>query len=359
MELRGTRVLVVDDSPVLRILVRAILEDEGAIVTEADSGEQALALLETHAPDIVTMDLHMPGLDGCATTAKVLERHALPVVILTASAAPGSPAVGRALEAGALTVLQKPGGPGTANFAACAQKLVRTLHLMAQVKVVRRRPARNNQQPAFRDERATGDLAALPRVVAIGASAGGPSALKLVLRGMAPHAPWAVVVAQHIAAGFIDSYCHWLTAICSLSVEIASHGQPLRPNSLYLAPEGWNVGVTAEGRLSLETCQRGHLFCPSVDYLFSSIARSLGQHAIGIQLSGMGRDGAAGLAELRRAGALTLAQEPASAVIDSMPRAAIELGAASDVLPPEHIAALLNTIALRMPRPPLPRNDAP
>lgn len=351
------RVLVVDDSPVLRLLVRAILEDEGATVTEAQSGEQALALLETHTPDIVTMDLHMPGLDGCATTAKVLERHALPVIILTASATPTSPAVGRALEAGALTVLQKPGGPGTADFASCAQKLVRTLHIMAQVTVVRRRPPRNRHQPAFQDERVTGELAVLPRVVAIGASAGGPSALKLVLQGMAPRAPWAVVVAQHIAAGFIDSYCHWLASVCSLSVEIAGHGQLLHPNSLYLAPEGWSVGVTAEGRLHLEACQREHLFCPSIDYLFSSIARSLGKHAIGIQLSGMGHDGAAGLAELRRAGALTLAQEPASAVIDSMPRAAIELGAASEVLPPEHIAAMLNAIALRMSRPPLSRNS--
>src|SRR5690606_4463547 len=190
----------------------------------------------------------------------------------------------------------------------------------------------------------------IPRVVAIGASAGGPAALRQVLEGMTPGAPWAVVVAQHIAAGFIKSYCHWLTSICSLSVEIASNGQLLQPNSLYLAPEGSNLGVTKDGRLQLDACPGDRLFCPSVDHLFSSIARTLGQHAVGIQLSGMGRDGAAGLAELRRAGALTLVQEPASAVIDSMPQAAIALGAASEVLAPERIAGMLNAIAARMRR---------
>ncbi|MEX6504024.1 chemotaxis protein CheB [Pseudomonas zhanjiangensis] len=337
------RVLIVDDSPVIRLLLRSVLEHEGFEVREASSGEQALRLLEGYRPDIVTMDVHMPGMDGYETTARILERHALPVVVVTASADAYAAATAmQALEAGALAVLDKPRGPGEPNFEACVAELLSTLRSMVQVKIVRRP---RGAKKALVVPASPSPIPAAPRLVAIAASAGGPVALKALLSPLAEQ-PWPLLLAQHIAIGFLGSFRDWLASICRLSVRVAEHGQVLRPGVLYLAPDGHHLGVGQGLRAQLQAAS-GELYCPSADHLFRQVAQQLGVHGVGIQLSGMGRDGAEGLAELRRRGALTIAQEPSSAVIDAMPLAAIKLQAACQVLPPEGMAALLNSIALR------------
>lgn len=338
------RVLIVDDSPVLRLLLRAVCEEAGFEVCTADSGEQALTLLERYTPDIVTMDVHMPGIDGYETTARILERYALPVVVLTASANVHDAATAmRALAVGALAVVEKPRGLDAPDFQQRIEELLRTLRSLAQVKVVRRhRPA----QPPQKTSPATKPpLQVAPRLVAIGASAGGPVALKSLLQGLQQAPPWPMVLVQHISTGFLPSFSQWLASLAALSVQIAEDGQQLQPGTLYLAPDGMQLGVSAELRVLLQAGTAQQQFCPSIDYLFSCVARRLGNRAIGIQLSGMGRDGAAGLAELRRQGGLTLVQEPASAVIDAMPRAAIDMQAACQIIAPEQIAAMLNTLA--------------
>lgn len=337
------RVLIVDDSPVLRLLLRSLMEDEGFEVREAESGEHALRLLEDYRPDIVTMDVHMPGMDGYETTARILERYALPVVVVTASADAYAAATAmHALEAGALAVLDKPLGPGEANFEERVEELLSTLRRMVQVKIVRRRrnPKTTAAMPSSSPLHFT-----TPSLVAISASAGGPVALKALLANLVAQ-PWPLLLAQHIASGFLGSFRDWLASICSLSVCIAEHGQALQPGALYLAPDGSHLGVGDGLRAQLQR-SNGELYCPSADHLFRSVAQRLGNGAIGIQLSGMGRDGAEGLAELCQRGALTIAQEPASAVIDAMPLAAIKLQAARQVLQPEGIAALLNAMAQR------------
>lgn len=337
------RVLIVDDSPVLRLLLRSLLEDEGFEVREADSGERALQVLMDYRPDIVTMDVHMPGMDGYETTARILELYALPVIVVTASADAYAAATAmHALEAGALAVLDKPLGPGEANFEVRVEELLSTLRRMVQVKIVRRRrslktaPAVPSSSPP---------IFATPRLVAISASAGGPVALKALLSRLAVQ-PWPLLLAQHIAIGFLGSFRDWLASVCSLSICIAEHGQVLQPGVLYLAPDGSHLGVGNGLQVRLQA-SNGELYCPSADHLFRSVAHHLGHRAIGIQLSGMGRDGAEGLAELYQRGALTIAQEPTSALIDAMPQAAIKLQAARQVLQPEGIAALLNSIAQR------------
>lgn len=343
------RVLVVDDSTVVCTLLRAVLESNGAEVRVAESGEQALEILESYTPDIITMDLHMPGMDGYTAISRILKQHALPVIVLTASAdASDSATAMRGLEVGALAVLEKPVGPEAPDFDERIDELLRTLRVMSQVKVVRRHRPVTGRVPAAPTTLVGRATKATPEVVAIAASAGGPAALKALLQRLQANQPWALLLVQHIAPGFLTSFCQWLESVASMPVEIGAHGQILRPGRLYLAPDGYQLGVTADCRIRLEACRPEQVFCPSADHLFHSVAKALGNKAIGVQLSGMGRDGAMGLAELRRLGALTLVQEPSDAVIDSMPRAAIDMQAACEVMTSEGIAELLNTIAMQL-----------
>ncbi|AOE83142.1 chemotaxis protein CheB [Pseudomonas sp. MOB-449] len=345
------RVLIVDDSPVARLLLRAIFEGEGFLVKEAGTGQEALKLLRLFTPDIITMDVHMPGMDGYETTEHILERYPVPVVLLTASAnAYASATAMRALEAGALVVLDKPVNPDAEDFNERVSEMLRILRSMAQVKIVRR-PRKANGE-LFRlqtlTELVAQNVQTPPQLVAIAASAGGPAALRSLLERLQPPQPWSLVLVQHIATGFLPSFRDWLSTLTHLPVLIAEDGQTLAPGRLYLAPDGYHLGFTANRRVALDSGPPEELVRPSANYMFRSAARYFRDQTVGIQLSGMGRDGAEGLAALRRSGALTLVQEPSSAMIDSMPQAAIALDAACQVLTPDGMAALLNLIAERL-----------
>ncbi|MDP3848327.1 MAG: chemotaxis protein CheB [Pseudomonas sp.] len=352
------RILIVDDSGVTRLLLRSVFEAEGYQVREASSGAQALKILEDYTPDIVTMDVHMPDMDGYETTARILEKHALPVVVITASADPYATATAmRALEAGALAVLEKPSGPAAADFSQRMHEVLQVLQVlrnMAQVKIVRRprklegASGKQHSVPQLINNTVNNTVNNTPQLVAIAASAGGPVALKTLLQTLLLPQPWALILVQHIANGFLLSFRDWLASLSALPVAVAEEGQILTPGVLYLAPDGVHLGFSAERRVRLHTGPPEEHLRPSANYLFRSVAQQFGKQAIGIQLSGMGRDGAQGLAELYKTGALTLVQEPSSAVIDSMPRAAIDLQAARQVLPPEDIGLLLNLIATQL-----------
>lgn len=340
------RVLIVDDSPIVRLLLRSVMESAGLQVREAENGDQALRVLASYTPDIVTMDVHMPGMDGYETTARILERYALPVVILTSSSnANHASTAMRALAVGALAVLEKPSGPHCADFELRVNELLRTLLNLAQVKIVRRPYTQPNDTPRALLSKHK-PYPAQPRVVAIAASAGGPAALKALLCELTPQ-PWPLLLAQHISVGFLDSFRDWLASLSAMPVQLAVNDQLFCPGTLYLAPEAYHLGVDVNLRARLDKGNHNTPFCPSANHLFNSVAQSMGSRAVALQLSGMGRDGAEGMAELHRQGALTIAQEPASAMIDAMPLAAINLQAAKLVLAPEAIATLLNTLASR------------
>jgi two-component system, chemotaxis family, protein-glutamate methylesterase/glutaminase len=333
------RVLVVDDSEVARRLLAEVLGRDGGlqVVGEAASGSEALRLAERLRPDVITMDVQMPGMDGLETTRRIMERHPAPIVVVSGGHDPADLTHSvRALDAGALAALRKPRGPAHPGFAAEAAELVGTVKLMAEVKVFRRRPAA---------AAAATPAAPIPtrrrpaELVAVGASTGGPAALATVLRGLPATTPVPVLVVQHITPGFDAALAAWLDETTPLPVRLAGHGQPLRPGEVVIAPVGSHLGLSGAGRIELHQGPPVDGHRPSATHLFASVARIYGPRALGVILTGMGSDGAAGLLELRHAGGTALAQDEASCVVPGMPAAAVAAGAVDQVVPLDGLAA--------------------
>lgn len=340
------RVLVVDDSEVARRLLAEVLGRDGGlqIVGEAASGAEALRLAERLRPDVITMDVQMPGMDGLETTRQIMERHPAPIVVVSGGHDPGDLAHSvRALDAGALAALRKPHGPAHPGFAAEAAELVGTVKLMAEVKVFRRRPAAP-PAPAAIPVAAT-PAAPIPahrvpaEVVAVGASTGGPAALATVLRGLPATTPVPILVVQHITPGFDAALATWLDETTPLPVHLAVDGQALRPGEVVIAPAGTHLGLSGAARVELGRGPPVDGHRPSATHLFTSVARAFGPRALGVILTGMGSDGAAGLLELRRAGGTVLAQDEASCVVAGMPGAAVAAGAVDQVVRLGELAA--------------------
>lgn len=278
-----------------------------------------------------------------ALRASSMVRTPTPIVMASAGFSRDEVAMTcEALEAGALTAVDKPGGLDHPNYADTAQRLVEAITLMAEVKVVRRR-RRQGQASTAREGPDQKDGRPC-RVVAIGASTGGPPVVAEILRGLPHNLAVPLVVVQHIAPGFIDGLCEWLGASTGFTVKPAEIGETIRSGVVYFAPDGVQMEVTPRDRVRLAARSAPDAFCPSVSHLFQSVAGSYGRSAVGILLTGMGRDGADGLKRLRDAGALTIAQDEASSVVFGMPREAIRLDAAEYVLSPDRIAGTIRAL---------------
>jgi two-component system chemotaxis response regulator CheB len=340
------RVLVVDDSRVQRGLLLALLEGDPELEAAgwAASGAEAVRAAAQLRPDVITMDLRMPGLDGLEATRLILQQQPVPIVLVTASAARDDRAVVReAFDAGVLAIVAKPDfGPDGRPAAA---ELLRTVKSMARVKVVQRRNtgqlAPPPQRPAPRPPLRPGLLPVRrPQVVAVGASTGGPQAFQAILPRLPADFALPVLVVQHIAPGFAPGVVEWLAPQCALPVRLAAEGLPLDRPGIYVAPGERHLAVHGRAlTLTREPPVSGHR--PSATVLFRSVAAAYGPAAIGVLLTGMGDDGAVGLAELKRAGGITVAQDEATSVVFGMPAAAIGLGAVDHVAPLGGIAPLL------------------
>jgi two-component system chemotaxis response regulator CheB len=340
------RVLVAEDSPTYRELLVAILQNvpDLQVIGTARDGAEAVRLAKRLKPDVITMDIYMPEMDGFEATRQIMTEIPCPVVIISASTAKGlQDLTFNALRAGALSVLEKPTlqDPPEAYEALAAQ-----VKLMSEVKVVRRwgksmapsepkLPATTPSPPLVQNGNSKIQL------VAIAASTGGPGILAEILSKLPADFPAPILIVQHITPGFGTGLADWLNQQTPLQVRLACHADEPKPGQVLIAPDDAHMVVNSMGLIALSDSPPVHGLRPAADYLFNSIARVYGATAIGIILTGMGNDGAEGLQAMRRAGAHTVAQDKGTCVVFGMPAVAIELGAAEQVLPAKQIAAAI------------------
>lgn len=341
--------LVVEDSRVTRTYVCRLLEAQAGftVVDTAADGLEAVRKSLGLLPDVVLMDLHLPKLDGLAAIERIMSEQPCPIVVLSGELTRGDVDYAfEALRAGAVNVISKPQGIERAQQQSFAAELVRTLRLMSRVKVVTKRSyglGELTSEFGFRRTETSDDLVPVDLdLIAIGASTGGPPLLHELLQEIEAPAKVPILMSQHITDGFEYGLCSWLRTT-GHDVSIPLPGQPIEPGKVYLSPANASLMLGKRG-VEIKP-QVGNEITPNVDRLFESVARICGERSVGVLLTGMGRDGADGLARMRAAGAWTIAQDEESSVVYGMPRAAAEVGAAREVLSAKNIAARLREIA--------------
>ena len=340
--IRPIQILVVDDSPVIRDILARMLQSEPGfdLVGTAQDGREAILMTAALHPDVVTMDLHMPQMNGVDAIRYIMKHTPTPIVVLAADVHEDSAVMAaQAIAAGALTVVEKPCGISPLDYDAVRGQLVMAIRLIAGVQLVTL--ARRDTARAVVEE---GHHA---KVVAIGASTGGPGILHRILHALPGDLPVPIVIVQHITAGFGAGFVRWLDSVTSINTRLAQDKEPLRSGTALIAPEEQHITVQAGGIVRLDTDAPVNGVRPSATRLFDSVAKVYRETGVGILLTGMGDDGAVGLEHLWRAGGYTVAQDEASCVVFSMPQSAIARGIVRQVLSPDEIAAFLMQLNIK------------
>lgn len=326
----GLRVLVVDDSAVVRQVLAAILASDGIEVVTAADPIIATRKIERARPDVIVLDLEMPRMDGLTFLRQLSRREPIPVVVCSSYAPRGSDAALSALEQGALGIVAKPRVDVKSFLEESATRVVDAVRAAAQARARRRLPAARLPvaRPAER-----GVPAAFESVLAIGASTGGPDALRLIVEALPPDAPGTAIV-QHMPAGFTRAFAERLDRLARVEVKEAEPGDELRRGRVLIAPGDRHLRVVRTGKRYEVDVSGGPLVSrhrPSVDVLFHSVAETAARDAVGVILTGMGEDGARGLRAMREAGARTFAQSEETCAVYGMPKAAVAVGAVDEV----------------------------
>jgi len=326
-------VLVVDDSPLMRRIITSLLESDPCIrvISTASDGQEAVEKVRTVRPDVVTLDIEMPRMDGLQALQQIMQRTPTPVVML--SGVKEAAAAVRALELGAVEFVPKPSGNISVDLYKTGDELISKVKLATLVKLDRALESKTG--PLAPLSPPLGRMRGRPWMLAVGASTGGPRALGYLLRRLPADLPAAVLIVQHMPANFTNSFAQRLNQRSPLHVAEAQDGQEIRVGSAYVAPGGIHMAVEKErGRpiIRLQDTEPVNSVRPSADVMMISVARLNGSCSMGVVLTGMGSDGAEGLAQIKAAGGLTLAQDKESSTIFGMPRAAIERGVVDGVL---------------------------
>jgi two-component system, chemotaxis family, protein-glutamate methylesterase/glutaminase len=350
--MKKIRVMIVEDSVVVSALLKHCIgcDPRLEVCATAASAEEALGMLERVSPgviapgvigpDVIVMDIQLPGMDGLEATRRIMSRNPVPIVVVAACRESGkwNTIPMEALRAGALTVLEKPVGTTNADYQSVAERLCTQLVIMSQVKLVRRNGHCESQDAEGGSSNSSKCNPGVFRMLGITCSTGGPAALVQLLSGLGPAFPLPILLVQHMTASFIQGFASWLDGVCPFQARVVNDGCIPRAGTLHMAPAERHMRLDS-GQLWLDAGDPISFQRPSGTVLFRSMAQDLGPAALGVLLTGMGDDGAAGLLDIRRSGGYTIAEDESTAVVYGMPGAAVRMGGVCESVPLPAIAA--------------------
>lgn len=350
------KVLVVDDSAFMRKFIGDIIKEDSSLelVGTVRTGEELLKKREKIAPDVITLDVEMPGLGGLETLRKIMKEAPLPVIMVSSLTREGSDTTIEALSAGAVDFITKPSLVKGESPAEISKVLPEKIRAAAEARVKEQRGrsggaaeedlSSGSHPVSLEPKTVSRSIAAAPfrlparHIVAIGTSTGGPKALEVVMQGLPKNLPAAVLITQHMPAGFTESLARRLDRVSPLQVAEAQHGVQIADGHAYLAKGGYHLVLNKNGELVLSSADPVQHVRPSVDVMMESLVQIFGGSIVGVILTGMGRDGTEGVKLIKEKGGKAIAQEPSTAVIPSMPQSAINSGQVDAVVPLEKVA---------------------
>jgi len=360
------RVLVVDDSTFMRKVLETIFnaDEQLQVVGQAKDGREAVALAESLKPDVITMDINMPHMDGLQATAQIMTTNPKPIVIVSSESREGASSTLKALELGAIEFVAKPSGAIDLDMKSVKDELLRKVRMAAKVRVVRTASRLATTLQSSNGHAGAPAKPAAPRVsmpssgsdqrfpvVVLAASTGGPATVMRLAPGFTKDFPAAVILVQHMPAAFTTQYAAQLEEFTGISVKEAAANDVLQPGTLYICPGGQHLRVSPTARIQLDsTTGRLNGYLPNIDVTLESVAAFAGPMAIAAILTGMGNDGANGAKAIKSAGGIVLAQDEATSVIFGMPAEAIKTGAVEQVLPIDDIYSAIEKRVLNLCR---------
>ena len=342
------RVLIVDDSLLIQTILKTMLADRPDIQVAgvATNGQEAIRQTVRLRPDVITMDIRMPTMDGLESIRHILRVQPTPIIVVASSIYAADYNIAfNALEAGALTVIEKPHGLDASGYESARDQLITTIQAMAGVKVIARRDVSPIASKIGQMTALFHSFVVRPfHIVAIAASTGGPAVIKQILGALPANFAAPIVIVQHVLPPFVAGLAEWLSASGRVPVTVAQDGESLLEGHAYLAPGHCHMTVQPGNVIGLETTEPVKGQRPSATRLFESVARTYHADAVGIILTGMGDDGVDGLVNLSQAGAHIIAQDRRSSIVFGMPAVAIERNIVDEVLPPDAIAIRLTKL---------------
>jgi two-component system chemotaxis response regulator CheB len=355
------RVLVVDDSPFMCKVLQEIINSDPQleVVGQGRDGRDGVALAESLRPDVITMDLNMPHIDGLQATELIMSQHPRPIVIVSSDSREGAASTLKALELGAIDFVPKPSSGIDLDMKTVREELTRKLKLAAKVRVVRT-ATRSKLSLPHAPASAAGDLgksgatsfqnAGKFPMIAIAASTGGPAAVTRVLAGLPKELPAAIFLVLHMPAAFTKPFTVQLAEVASLPVKEAEANETAQPGTIYLCPGSHHLRLSSNGKISLDPGPRIEGYRPSADVAFESVAAYARALTVGVVLTGMGNDAAKGVKAVRAVGGYVLAQNEATSMIFGMPDEAIKTGAVDEVLALDDISAAIEKRVTKLSR---------